>query len=580
MDQANIYEELNNLLRQEKILELRDRAKTYLETNKADVSTLEFLGLAYFLLKQFKESAEVFNKILLLQPASIFSLLHLARIFHALKDYTASITCYEKIIKLDEKSYDCLIEYAGLLINLKKINRAISILNQAININPNSYQAHSLMGLLFLKSEKFANAITYFNQSLKINPKNFKDLNNVGLCYYKLEKINEAKKFFLNSIKINSHFSNAYSNLGLAYQTEGNFSEAISFYEQSLEINPADCDTYRLLSMTKKIELHSKHTKKMKEIYSSDISMHDKMLLGFALAKVMEDNGNYQEASLYLKSANQIRKDNFSNFDIMQIEKQFDLITKTFTHNFFSRNKTTFNYGVTPIFIVGMPRSGTTLAEQILSNHPSVYGCGEINHLTDSINDIFPQLDSSIMLQEVQKADHVLFQKIGTQYTSKLKSYSKHLYFTDKMPFNFKVIGLIKVSIPGAKIIHCYRNPNDNLLSIYKNYFSKDIMAWAYSTSELKIYYKQYQKLMQHYNETLGDFIYNLDYELLTANPKEEVANMLKYCNLEWNEACLNIQENSKPIFTASISQARSEINTKSHARWKKFEPFLPDLFF
>ena len=332
--------------------------------------------------------------------------------------------------------------------------------------------------------------------------------------------------------------------------------------------------------MTKKIELHDKHCKKMKELYSNDIPEHDKMLLGFGLAKVMEDNRNYQEASLYLTKSNQIRRDSFVNFDITQIEKQFELIAKTFTKNFFSRNKTTFDYGITPIFIVGMPRSGTTLAEQILSNHPSVYGCGEINHLTDSINDIFPQLDSSIMLQDVQKADHVLFQKIGAQYSNKLKSYSKHLYFTDKMPFNFKVIGLIKVSMPRAKIIHCYRNPNDNLLSIYKNYFSKDIMAWAYSTSELKIYYKQYQKLMQHYNETLGDFIYNLDYELLTANPKEEVANILKYCNLEWNEACLNIQENSKPIFTASISQARSEINTKSHARWKKFEPFLPDLFF
>ena len=119
------------------------------------------------------------------------------------------------------------------------------------------------------------------------------------------------------------------------------------------------------------------------------------------------------------------------------------------------------------------------------------------------------------------------------------------MFFTDKMPFNFKVIGLIKVCIPNAKIIHCYRNPNDNLLSIYKNYFSKEIMPWAYNKIELKKYYETYNKLMLHYKTVLGDFIFNLDYEILTKNPEAEIRKILTFCNLEWNNSCLNIEKNN-----------------------------------
>jgi hypothetical protein len=341
-----------------------------------------------------------------------------------------------------------------------------------------------------------------------------------------------------------------------------------------------DAETYRLLSMSKKIDSNEKYVNKMKEIYSDEISLADKMTLGFALAKVMDDNKNYKESSLYLDKSNKIRRDGFKNFHIKQIENQFNLISETFTRDFFLKNKTNFDYGITPIFILGMPRSGTTLAEQIISNHPLVHGCGEINDLTDSINDTFPQLDNSLMLSNVSNAGHDLFRNIGKTYSTKLKRYSKKLFFTDKMPFNFKVIGLIKVCIPNAKIIHCHRIANDNLLSIYKNYFSKDIMPWAYDQKELQDYYKLYKKLMDHYNQILGDFIYNLDYDILTKDPKVEISKILNYCELDWNESCLNIEQNNKAIFTASISQARSKINADSHQGWKKFENFLPDLFF
>ena len=335
-----------------------------------------------------------------------------------------------------------------------------------------------------------------------------------------------------------------------------------------------------MLSSAKKLDLNDARVSKMIEIYSSNISQLEKMLIGFGLAKVMEDNKKYDESASYLENANALRRDNFSNFNIKVIEDQFNLIENTFTKHFFKKNKFEFSHDITPIFILGMPRSGTTLAEQIISSHPNVHGCGEINDLTESINDIFPQLDSATMLNEVKNAEANMFDKIGRKYLSRLKYYSNHKVFTDKMPFNFKVLGLIKVCLPNAKIIHCYRSPNDNLLSIYKNYFSTDIMPWAYNKIELKKYYNLYRKLMTHYREVLGEFIFDLNYETLTTHPKQEITKILTFCNLDWNDSCLNIENNNKAIFTASVSQAREKINTNSHSGWKKFEKYIPELFF
>lgn len=580
MDKSIIFKEFKKLLDQKQIIELKNKSTLHLQNNPNDLFAIEFLGISQFILKEFKESSQTFKIALGIDKDSTTSLLHLARISNIFKDYNTANTFYSKLIEVEKKNYFYFIEYASFLIHIKKINNAISVLNNSIKINEKLFNAYSLLGLIFLQADKFANAISYYNKSLECNPKNPKDLSNIGYCYYKLEKINKSKYYFLKSIEVDSNFSIAYSNLGLAHQTEGNFIEAISSYKKCLEINPNDCETYRLLSMTTKLDLKDIHVKNMVKIFSSTISSSDKISLGFALAKVMDDNKKYSESAMYLDQANKLRRDGFFKFNITQVEEQFTLIERTFTHSFFLKNNASFDREITPIFILGMPRSGTTLTEQILSNHPKVHGCGEINDLTDSINEYFPELDSALMLENIFRASRDLFKNIGNKYISSLKKYSNtKLFFTDKMPFNFKVIGLIKVCLPNAKIIHCYRNPNDNLLSIYKNNFSKDIMPWAYSQSELKKYYKLYNKLMEHYKKVLGGFIYNFDYDILTKNPEQEILKLVKFCNLDWNDACLKVEQNNKPIFTASINQAREKIHTDSYNSWKKFENYFPDLF-
>ena len=580
MEREKKFQEFKKLLELKDFVKLKSQLKSYLKIQPEDIFASELLGISLFSLNEYEESKSIFEKVLLTKKDSIPSLLHLARIYRIFKDHPSANNYYAKIIRLQKNNYLCFIEYAAFLMSINKINNAISILNEAIKMNDDLFQAHSLMGKIFLDLTKYNNAINYLKKSVDINPKNAIDLNNLGFCYYKMEKINQSKEFYLKAIKANPLFAKAYSNLGLVHQTEGNLEEAVNYYIKCLEINPNDYEAFRLLSMSKKLNLDDKYVKEMVKIKSSDISKEDKILIDFSLAKVMEENKRYQDSAIYLDSANKSKRSYFLNFDIKQIENQFQMIIDTFSPSFFSKNKFIINSSIVPIFILGMPRSGTTLAEQAISNHPDVFGCGEINDLTVSINEVFQETENSIMLKSIANANEELFVKVNRNYISKLQKYSNNFFFTDKMPFNFKLIGLIKVCIPNAKIIHCFRNVNDNLLSIYKNYFSTDVMPWAYNKTELKQYYQLYLKLMTYYKSVLGSFIYDLEYEKLTTNPEVEMKKILKFCNLEWNENCINIENNKKPIFTASISQARNKINTNSHQSWKNFEKLIPELFF
>ena len=192
---------------------------------------------------------------------------------------------------------------------------------------------------------------------------------------------------------------------------------------------------------------------------------------------------------------------------------------------------------------------------------------------------VFPDTDTKKMLNSIINSKDDRFKQLGENYLTRLAQKTTKKYITDKMPFNFKVIGIIKKSIPNAKIIHCFRNPNDNLLSIYKNFFNQDLMPWAYDKNELRLYYNAYKKLMNHYKLILKDYIFDLSYEELTSNPQKTVENLLNFCNLPWEDNCINIEKNNRPIFTASVSQARNKINTKSIESWKKFQQYLPELF-
>ena len=293
--------------------------------------------------------------------------------------------------------------------------------------------------------------------------------------------------------------------------------------------------------------------------------------LGFALAKVFEDLNDLDQSFSYLALGNELRK-NQLDYDVKKDIKSFDLLKNTYPilKSFVPPIHETTN-GPKPIFILGMPRSGTSLVEQIVSSHSSISGGGELNYIN--------QFGAEYATGLTRVNSEVLLD-FRNRYLSALEKHSHgRSIVTDKMPTNFKYIGLILSAFPEAKIIHVKRNPEATCWSNYKHYFATKGLGHCYELNDLVTYYGLYQKLMQFWQDQFGGRIYNLNYDNLTINQEKETRALLQHLNLQWEEDCLSPQNNKRPVRTASQQQIRQKVYQESSQKWRKFEPFISGAF-
>ena len=466
----------------------------------------------------------------------------------------------------------------------KKIDLAIKNYEEGIKIDPKFGIIYSNLGLIYFNVNEYKNinkAENYYKKSISVDGKNPEPYNNLGTLYNSVYKYNEAIESYKKAITIKPEFSFAHYNLGLAYITLGEFNNASKHLNKAIQLNQNLIEAHRTLSRIVKYKDNDEHFKKMENLYKDFNLMknHDKINLCFALGKAHEDIKNYDKAFDFYKQGNSISR-KIIKFDITNEHIKFENIKKQFNDKIFEKFKNLGSSDKSCIFIVGMPRSGTTLVEQILSNHPKVFGADEVEFLPNVINKIFGSHDLNLFFNEIVDFPKEKFSQIGTEYVSLMKNISENSErFTDKLPINFLSIGLIKLILPNSKVIHCYRNSRDTALSIYKNYFPAGKANFAYDLNEIVEYYNYYYELMMHWNKILPNFIFNIKYENLVLNTKEKVEKVLNFCDLEWSDNCINFHENKRPIRTASDIQARSKIYTSSINYWKNFDKHV-NVFF
>ncbi len=304
--------------------------------------------------------------------------------------------------------------------------------------------------------------------------------------------------------------------------------------------------------------------------------------IGFALAKGLEDTEQYNEAYEVLKEANELRKSDFS-FDISAEWERFDNL-KSWLETVCSCAPHSATSGPRPIFIVGMPRSGTTLVEQILSAHPLVLARGELSYLPKTIQKTSSENGIEDNFSNLYEVDNEYLQVINDTYTEYLPQAREDiLYSTDKLPENFRWIGLIRKSMPESVIIHCERDIPDIALSIYKSYFTSAGIPYAYDLINISEYYKFYHSVMGYWNKNSDNNIYTLKYESLVHNPQDHIRDLLLHIGLPMADECLSPQKHVRPVSTLSAFQVREEINNRSLGLWKKypaeFQKKITDLF-
>ena len=504
--------------------------------------------------------------------------------------YNIRGVCYQTIRELgnaiDDFSQATILKsdyaeaYCNLGVTYQEKGDLVSAVNAYKNAidNDNNYPtAHNNLGKIFLASGEIDSSIEHLECAITLKS-DFADAhNNLGSAFLRINKLNDAIKSYKKAIALKPDFAVANNNLGIAYLRTGDPKLASKFFENAITITPGYATAHHNLSGVKVYKEKDKQVSLIESLLiENNLSQKERIYLNFALAKAYEDLGNHEELFKHLNEGNRIRKKEMSN-SIADSEEHNELIKLFFNSNNINNIKLTYrdSLPIRPIFIVGMPRSGTSLVEQIISSHHEVYGAGEVNNFH---NIIMPIIEKHAVNENYNlKNDE--FALIRKQYSNSLERfYANEKVITDKWILNFKTIGFILSAFPEAKIVHLKRDARATCWSIYKHYFSDEGNRWAYDYQDLARFYKSYVGLMDYWHNLFPGKIYDISYEDLTSNQEKETRNLLKYCDLDWDENCLNFYTNTRAVKTASAVQVRNKMYQGSSDVWRQYSEHLKPL--
>ncbi len=452
-------------------------------------------------------------------------------------------------------------------------DEAKKILNTIIKKQPKNFNVLNNLGLAHVQCGENEKAEEYYNNALRLKPDFLEALVNLGNLKTKQNKNEEGMNYFIKAIKINEKATTPKLSLAGYYEQSGNFEEAKKIYNEILEINPNSTIADKSLSLIHKYKIGDEHLKTMEEKLLKKIDNEGMRRLNFAIGKAYEDIGDYEKSFKSYENGNKLYKKDI-NYDSELETKHFKKIKEIFNNNINQLKP----YGQKMIFILGMPRSGTTLIEQILSSHKNVYGAGELSFLKDIIEKkIF--VNKSKLDVSLQNLNPEILKQIKDYYLKKIEIFKNTKeYLIDKAPLNFKWIGLIMSIFPDSKVIHCTRNPMDICWSNYKNTFSSKLMNYTYDFNDLANFYNMYEDLMKYWIKKYNKKIFKMDYENLITNKELETKKLLKFCNLDWDDNCLNFHKNKRPVSTASLAQVRQPLYKSSVEKWKNYSKDLETL--
>ena len=491
-------------------------------------------------------------------------------------------TIIKKIETLLKKNPNQAILYnlMGLsYLELDQCDKAIQVWLSAIEIIPSDPSILCNIGIAYKKKMSYLEARKYFFLALKVNSKHLQSFVNLGNLETELNNSKLALKYYLEAYKINNNLEAVLTYLVLSYSANGDFAEAKKIIKELNTKFPNNTKSFQLYSKIHTYQADDSHQKIMLEkIKNKNLKDEDLANFYFALTKSYFDQKNIKLSADYTLIANETKFKTFDEYNFNLELKKFERIKKYFKD--FNFHNTLSNKGDNLIFILGLPRSGTTLMHQIIGSHSKVFGVEESNFLDHHLAKKFEDENDFKNFFTNEVSDKNKISKLSEDILSMYKMYDQNKILVDKNPFNFKWIGFIKILFPKAKIIHSNRNVLDSAFSIYRNVFDSPL-AWTYHQDYLVQYIKNYSDLMSFWGDRLGNFIYDYRYENLINNQVDETKKILDFCELEFEENCINYTKNKIPVRTISVSQARQKIYKNSvnlSEKYIEYFPFLKNL--
>ena len=499
------------------------------------------------------------------------------------KKYDEVISISRKLIKKFPNEYVFYNALGMSLINIGEHNKALEILDKAFRLDENNIHVLNNLGLVHGHLGNYKKANDYYDRALKIKPNFLNAMINLSQLKEKLNLNNDAIKILKNALEYYPEdFVLNYTSANI-YQFLGDFKNSHLYFKKALSIKPDATQIYRLISMSKKFKKNDKDFEIFKKMLNDkNLTKIQKMHLYFALGKALDDIKDFSNSFTNYKKGNDI-KDKLIKYTSEFENQTFSNLKKNFKEKLDILSfENTSNKKI--IFIVGMPRSGTSLIEQVLSSHEKVAGAGELPFFADAMYKEFS--DKKERTKETN--NYFYFDSISNKTLDNVKNFYldkinqldyPEEYVVDKAPLNFKWIGFIKKIFPNSYIVNCNRNPMDICWSNYKQNFTASNLAFSYNLKNLAEFYNMYIEYMNFWKKTLGEKnILNIQYENFTENFEDEVKKLLNFCDLNWSTNCVEFYKSNNSVATASLAQVRQPIYKTSVASWKNYSPYLEDL--
>jgi len=511
----------------------------------------------------------------------VSSLFQQAVNIHLAGDLAGAEHLYRELLKRQPDHADALKNLGVIALSHGKPDSAIAFLVRAIALTPDDAAAYSNLGAVYRGKREYGRAVACYRHAIAIDPAFAEAWNNLGVALRRMKEPLEAEYAFRKALTLKGDYADALINLGILLRERGERGEAKTLMEQAVRLNPksvaAHCHLFELQNGDSKHELFES----LVAMRGLKLNLDDAVMLEATIGKAFDRTGDYDNAFECIRTSNELNKRRPLSIEPLRDQLHYMDELEELQENFFADRKGWGNPSEVPVFVVGMPRSGTTLTEQIIASHPEASGVGELHDIEEasrlvfvgdsgrggarSLKDKASSIDASRASQLADSYLHSLFKHAGSR---------ERVRIVDKNPFNFRYLWLISLMYPNARVVHCRRDPRDSCLSCY----SQLQASFFNDLEELGRYYLAYDRLMRHWKRVLPTRMLELQYEELVSSPESQIRKLIDFVGLPWDQSCLHFHERKQSIQTPSAEQVRRGVYTSSVGRWKNYEPHLAPL--
>jgi tetratricopeptide (TPR) repeat protein len=497
-----------------------------------------------------------------------------AQLYKSINEHNNAHNLFKKCYEIAPKNPNVLNSYGVSLCLKEKFIESIPIFKLVTELKPTLFDGHINLGLALQKTNRTKDALNSYKKALSINSNHLILNINIGALYQEVRNAKQALKYYEIAKKIDPNFSEIYNNIGIIYGEIGEKQKSFDNYKKALAINPSYAKAFRHLSQTKLLKANDPIIKKMQTIYKNPItSDEDKIEIAFGLGTVLNEQKKFSESFKFFDEGNKLIKKTNKEYNIKEVEKNIKKMLSLYPGPIILEEKSDYS----PIFILGMPRSGSTLLENVITNHPDIDSMGELSFINDLAtrtkknNKFWPEIINELSINDLKNLRNIYLDRV-IEISPNVKN-----TFTDKMPYNFLYIGLIKSIFPSSKIIYTSRDSRDNCLSIY---FLKLFGSHKYSYDQktLAEYYNIHSETMKSWFKIYPNQIYHFKYEEFINNPKDESKKLFKYLGFNYKKNYERFDLNNTMTRTASNHQVREKINSHSIGKWKNYNKELSQL--